>query len=272
MRFQRTITLQPSQADQPEGPPEFEFYDVIERENYRQETHRYREGLTLHCKIKTSDQSGDCTKNSEVSWSRSCLIPYSKIHAACEVVVDDDVHEPWEDCDLYAHEVITEDAFMMEIPGDNYERSFMTRQRGYPAYHTDKFIRLADSYDDEERWHYEYYRRNGASKQVAAELCANKRQQLLDQLVKWHADDGHWEFWGVKCDFSIGDDSYEESVWGIDDYKYADAEATHEIADEVVWALERDGYIVTDKPDYKQVYYESRREVYQYHMNQFNWK
>ena len=94
---------------------------------------------------------------------------------------------------------------------------------------------------------YEYARKCGASRGVAAEMAAASRRQTLVQLVKWYEQG--WTWYGVRCQVEILGEEYEASLWGIDDADYAEREVKIEMALDVAGQLEKAGYTVVGKPE-----------------------
>lgn len=283
MRFQRAIELRPEPLTLPKDTGEFDKVKTTEREGYRREQHRWREGDTLFCETITTtsedDDFGTIERVKTDKWSRPCAIDYNAIHALCQIESDDLATPPWEDCDGWEHTLVSEEDFerqFWERHDDQekveYDSDMFTYQRGY-FYDTygrsrGQLVVIDDAYGNGQAV-YDYARKIGASKQVAAELLARWKQRYIDQIVEWRKEG--WSYVGVKCEFCTGTDSYEESVWGIDDEDYAREYVTHEIASQVAYALDNDGYVVVNEPDPRANYKEHRRLEYKRRMNQFNW-
>jgi hypothetical protein len=157
------------------------------------------------------------------------VVDYADILAATEVVPDEaSTDAPWENCDGWGHHTIR----ARDCEGDASNRQgYAVPDRGGAV------VIVLDIPDDNLNNGYP-----GASKQVRAEALAQSKRDALAQLVKWYSNG--WEWWGVQCEFK----GKEESLWGIDDYDYADDYVRHEIAGQVASALEEDGYEVVNRP------------------------
>lgn len=161
------------------------------------------------------------------------LIRFEDILAVAEVVPDNLSHEaPWESCDGYEHKLIHLDYCEEGRYNPDHVIHDGCRRR---LIHISK--------EQVVRWGaYAYV---GASKQVQAEARAENLRRTYDQLVRWYKHG--WEWWGVVCEFK----DEEESLWGIDDYDYADKSVREDMAYQAARALERNGYTVTGIPDYR---------------------
>lgn len=154
-------------------------------------------------------------------------INYRDILEACEVVSDDDMGAPWDEMSGWDHDT---------------ERTYDSCQEDARGY-SPEINRVVVLDDAEFRDDYRHYRKNGCSKQTAAEMVARLKQQRLDTLVGWHENGCEW--YGVRGEFL----DRSASVWGIDDYDYARDDVRHDIASEIASELEDDGYTVTHRPD-----------------------
>lgn len=166
-------------------------------------------------------------------------IDYADIFAAVTIEPDEWAYEyefPWEYCEGYSH----------DVRGANYyDHSDMLDN----ANHVGRWNRSAHVVEldrDAEKSlesGYLWYRAEGASKQVAAELVAQRRQDTLEQLLDW-LENG-WDYWRVSGEYK---GRATDSCGSIDCYDYAEDEVKSEVADELVAQLEADGFIITDKP------------------------
>lgn len=164
----------------------------------------------------------------------NAVIDFQDILDACEIVDDDLCETPWENCDGYEHTAtpahkMPDAANVRGMQGCTYsewERESVV-------------IQLAKG----DVWKVgEFVRERGASRQVAAEANAANRRKTLEQLVKWYRHG--WSYYGVKCEY----EGAEASVWGVDDYDYADTDVRREMAEDVAAQLEKDGYTVVNRP------------------------
>ncbi len=156
-----------------------------------------------------------------------------------EIVEDNDESmTPWEHCDGFEHEYIEPRRF------DHVDDPRDMLGWGWSGDRGESFvIQLAD----DDYGIYDYMRAQGASKQVAREAVALERRRTLAQIVKWYSQG--WQWYGVKCEFTVLDDVYEASLWGIDDFDYAARDIVDEITGDVAHQLEKAGYTVTGKPE-----------------------
>lgn len=195
--------------------------------------------------------------------SGPAVVDYADILEATKVVPDDFGDAPWETCDGYEHTV--ERAHCVE--GDDH------KMRGYcycDAQRTQIVIQLPEA-DYGLLSLYEWLRERGASEQVAREAVAADRRRTLDRLVQWYSEG--WQWLGVKCDFEVLGEEFQDSLWGIDDDDYARNEVVPEIADIVADQLEEAGFTVNNRPERGP--YPSRRDKQirlRYNLALQNWK
>lgn len=166
--------------------------------------------------------------------SRPKQIDFADILAACRIE-DDDYHAaPWETCDGYEHEATP----ASRIP-DEADASSM---QGYAYHDRCRWVITVDDADVKSWGNFDHYRKQGASRQVAAEMVAAVKAQTIAQLVKWY--ENGWNYYCVVCEF------YDvfDSLGGIDDYDYAQNECREDVAMNVAHELEAAGHIVVNKP------------------------
>lgn len=163
--------------------------------------------------------------------TRPKYVEWEDIVAAVEVRDDDSYRDaPWEDCDGYEHS--TERASRVDGDASEY--------RGY-CWHDGDRTQIVVTVDraDSQSWG---WAGTGASKQVIAECNACEIGRTIDQLANWYANG--WNYYGVTCDYF----DCHDSIWGVDDYKYAAGEMTQEIAANVADQLENAGHIIENRP------------------------
>jgi hypothetical protein len=159
--------------------------------------------------------------------TRSALIDFADILASTEVVNDTMPGAPWEEADGWEHTSLPANLFYNAQKRQGYVKGCLIQVQA------------------QEDWGvYDYARRNGASKQVAAELSAAARRRALSQLVEWYRDG--WEWFGVRCTYAVLGSTYHYAAWGIDDADYAES-LRAEVAGEVAHQLEQAGYTVTGR-------------------------
>jgi hypothetical protein len=164
----------------------------------------------------------------------SVHVDFNEILESVVVEPDECYNEtPWDMCDGYDHEA---------VPTRNLDVR-VDAARGY-CWHDGNRERVVITLDDHvDADLYDWYREQGASKQVAREMVALSMRKRIDQLKDWYENGWHW--WWVHGEYR----SYEDSVGGVDDYDYAVDSVREEIALNIAAALEDDDYIVTNKPE-----------------------
>ena len=192
--------------------------------------------------LLTSDEVIEVTTNI-VRHSRR--IQFQDIEVACQLIRDDD-YDPF-DVDGQDHMVLMPNPYNLRngVPTEHFHdeadrRSFRgsfysNAMGGWCAVITTR--RMA------RKWRtYDYARRKGASRQVAAELEALNIRQNVEYVRGIYADGA--DAYGVVCRF-YGEN---ESCWGYTPYEYANTEGRREIASQVAHSLERAGYIIEGYP------------------------
>lgn len=162
-------------------------------------------------------------------------IPWSDVLDAVEVVADyDHTEAPWDDCDGWEHNAQRLRYGPDHADMKNSDRYVIADRDG--AYWLTLDVEKSGIPDAN------YYRTQGASKQVSAELAAQALRNAYAQLHKWYSDG--WQYYGVKGELK----DCHASVRGIDNEDYARREVVGEIASELASELESAGYVVTDRP------------------------
>lgn len=137
--------------------------------------------------------------------------------------------------------------------------------RGYMPPSRCESARVVVLPDGEDYGIYEHLRRNGAARQVAAEVVARERAATIDRIVDWRARG--WQYYGVSCYVAIGGAVYDDSLWGISSYDDA-AECRVEIALVVAQQLANAGYVIEGGPKRA----EGQRRPRTSNINQQNWR
>lgn len=166
----------------------------------------------------------------------SAVIDFQDILDACEIKDDYDADAPWKNCDGFEHTAVSVNRL------DGEKRDAAEFMQGYCYCEADREYKLIQLEPGDDWGIFEYMRERGASRQVAAEAVAASRRKTLEQLVEWYRNG--WNYYGVTCEF----EGAEASVWGVDDYDYADTDVRNEIASEVAHELEREGYTINYPP------------------------
>lgn len=165
-------------------------------------------------------------------------IDFADILAASQVIADEEYNEaPWERCDGYEHESTSVRSAPDEWDSLNMQGS---------CWHTGNRERIVVTIDNATvaKWGiFDYCRARGASKQVAREMEAAEKRRSIARLCGWYSHG--WESWGVTCDYYDAHDS----LWGIDDYKYANEDVRPEVATNVADQLIEAGHEVIGYPE-----------------------
>lgn len=182
-------------------------------------------------------------------------IDFADILAATKVVYDEHTNEaPWDACNGYEH--VTERTLRMprEANAEDMQGLFRNERDG------NLYVVILP--EGEDYGIYEYMRARGASRQVAREAVAAERRRTISRIADWYRYG--WQWFGIRCTFTILNEKYEDSLWGIDDADFAEQEKV-QVALDVAARLERAGYTVTGQP---QVSYRENRPEY---LNEQNW-
>jgi len=279
---QRVIQLDTREALPDELPPGVDFRKVETKKTKGSliTTVTERRGRWLHVKttLKTR-RKGRVSRSSRTSVeerTESAIIPFKRILAACKVEPDTDMGPPWREHDGWEHRKESFDTFQNRFDPDadtSYDDMLAHYKacRGYTwndGYSGVLFIDL-DNADAKANYEgmYEYHRGRGASKQVAREMQALWLRDYIDTLVKWYNDGYEW--WGVVCEYK----GAESSCWGFDDEDYAKTEGSRNIAEDVAYALQQKGYLITgEETDKKKSYRENRIYHIRLNANMQNWR
>ena len=199
---------------------------------------RWRRGKTLHIlrvvDYKYADGRG---RRRTVTRSRlNAVVSWQDLLDSIKVEEDDTCEPPWADCDGWEHERVEFDCDRHHDGLRQSARCFYADRCRYLLMLDPQAMGLPD---------YDYFRSQGAAKQVARQLAAAALRRTVDQLRRWYVDG--WNYYGVVCKFR----EYDASCWGIDDYDYALREVGPEVASEVAHQLEADGYLIVGYPTVK---------------------
>lgn len=190
----------------------------------------------------------------------SATIEYAAVLAGCAVEPDDCSEAPWESCDGWEHH--------LEHCPDEMDtdlcNAVIRRNRDYR-----RQLIVMDYPVEDCIW-----RTDGASRQTIAEMKSCAKRRFISQLKTWYEDG--WQWYGAVCQFTTDDGKeYSSSCWGIDDYDYAEEMAQSDCISEVIYSLEKDGYIVVGVPEPSDNR-EARRQVkidrIRLDLNSQNWK
>jgi len=168
-------------------------------------------------------------------------IPYTWVTSRISVFPDDDSGTPWDDVyDEWEHDV--EYIPMGNCNWDNFRSRYGFTQ---PLEGAQRVITISDDrFDDEYAW----ARKRGASKQVAREFVADKKRARIDEIKDVYMEG----VWAVEFDETIAGIQYQDAMYAIigkavdiqDPQKYPICD----LAEYVIEALERDGFVVTGRP------------------------
>ena len=264
--------LRSIQLDMPEQAAEVneDFYskESHETKHGTVTTERWADGDYFHVR-EITDEAIPCDYGYEVVHSvvdrmRPRKISFKTLCKDPTIEPDDMMGPVWQEHDGWEHEL--EDDRYFEGPED----AFPCR-RGYVRDHQKVIIVTDESFcGDSEKSRFNYFHRQGASKQVARELVAQQNQDYIDYLVKCYNEGCEW--WWVRLEVEVDGNTYEESCGGIDDYEYARTEMVEELAGNIAYQLEKEGYIITQQPDRRESYLKARRETHKRRLNMFNWR
>lgn len=177
-------------------------------------------------------------------------VDYADILDCVEIVEDAICYDPFDD-DYLAHE------FVAERCNDCIERIHHANNRAY--------VRRKPGYIEPDLdGLYQYYRENGASRQVSRELVAAARRDTIDAIRNVY-DDGVY-YWAVRGEFK----GCQDSICGVDDFDFAKNHVRRDIADSIASQLEAIDYIVDGKPDCRAERLEAYRNALKLNLNMFN--
>ena len=190
--------------------------------------------------------------------STPATVAFADILAATRVVDDNHNSEaPWEMWDGWAHTA---------TPARDFANA--RAMQGYCYADGDRIVLRLPSGDSDGV--YKYARERGATRQVAAEMLAEQRRQVLARLVKWY--ENGWQWYGVRCTFEALGEEYEDSIWGIDDPDYAATDIANDVAAEVAARLEEAGFTVTGRPKHRGPTRQEKQANIRRNLNHQNWK
>lgn len=205
---------------------------------------RQRDGntmvITITKNVTFEGRLGEEHHESTKTIRMPALIDFQMLLNAVEVEDDDHTEMPWESGDGWEHAIEELESDSFGGSSDDFKKT-----RGYlphrGRYKYERVVVTDESYcGDSRKARFEYFHRRGASKQVAREMVAKQDRAYIDQLVEWY---DHYQEVYVKLEIEIGGKTYEDSCGGFDE-EYGRNEARREIASNVIYALEKDGYTV----------------------------
>lgn len=165
--------------------------------------------------------------------TRTAVIPFGALLAAVRIEPDE-YAEPFEKGTLMAHSLThPNDA----ARPDQARAAVWTRWGGF------RFIEL----EDDGRELFDFYRADGAARQVATELCAQAKRRTLNSIATIYKSDtaGYGlDFWNVSLEF----DAYTADFGNVEGLDYAQSETAQEVALIVSGEMEADGYTIIGKP------------------------
>jgi len=248
-------------------PPAEEQYDWYSQEDLPNGGYvkEWREGeIRYKDRLSVSISNSDPLYRAELreKTQRSAVRQWSEIIAACKVELDEfDPRVPWDDCDGWAHEFVTDTTYWPDFD--------KTQMRAYVrgGCHTDAGVIRVDV-KEAYLTGWEHYHDRGASKQVSRELAAQQLRTCIDQLKEWYYDG--WCWYGVVGEL----DEYEASVWGCDNEEYARSVVVPEIAGEIAHQMAHDGWLIEGEPASSGLKHGWSRETWRKHykdqLNLFN--
>ncbi len=184
----------------------------------------------------------------------------------------DDDYEDFRNDDGWAHNL----EILSDFPGpvDHFKqiRGYIGYYRGRYEDYTCVTISTGSFGGESRAAMIQHLRLRGASKQVAQEVAAARIRAYLDQLASWYQNGQDHYF--VKISITLGGKEYEESCGGYDNEDYATTEGAAELAGQIAYAIEQDGFIVTGYDrwvSYQQDRLENEKRRLAYNLNMFNW-
>lgn len=174
-------------------------------------------------------------------------IPYSWLLGQVEVADPYDDTFPWDDGDGWEHALI-------EAP--YYNAILFDKAHNFVWYdRARKHVVVTDaSYGGESfAQRFEALRKQGASKQVAREVMADRDRAYVKQIVTWY-ETGYFTV-DLSIEIKIAGKVYEESCGGYENHP-ADIDYGREnLLYGIIHELEQDGFVVTGCPDTPTVSY-----------------
>lgn len=199
------------------------------------------------------------------------VIDFQILLDATEAEDDDHTEMPWESGDGWEHnlEEYTSDSFGGSLDDFKKTRGYLPHRGRYKY---ERVVVTDESFCGDTRENrFDYFRNRGASKQVAREMVAQQDREYIDQLLEWYE---HYQEVYVRVEVTIGGKTYEESCGGFDE-EYGHTEAKTEIASNLIYALEKDGFTVVGY-DRHVKYNENRtwhkKEQLRRNLHLFDWK
>lgn len=262
-------------TDDPVIPADGDFYkeEHTTFENSNRTVVFSRTGDVLTITKTVVDHRNECGRKynfeSKSVVTRSPYIDWDEILDHTKVEADEYYNEtPWANDEGYSHVAVDLDKWMddRELPFNM--RDQLRRARACVYSQSDReYVMLQIEDDGNKQAHFEYMRKQGASKQVAAELAACWQREYVNQLVEWYKNG--WVWYMVAVDFEIEGEEYTESCGGILEEDYAKDEMQPELVGNVAHCLEKRGFIVTNKP--KRVAQWKQKRIRE-NRNMFNWR
>lgn len=182
------------------------------------------------------------------------VVNYEDIFEAAKLEHDENFNTPWDDDEGYAHEFTPYDKL------DAYDR---LDGKAWEAYKEGivGWVRRCEreggsglitiDRDTLEGCFGEYNPFSGESRQVFEERFAEKRREMIEQVVEWYRDG--WYAYEIRCEFLdevayVGGGILERPGYGVDDDAPYIVEMRHEAASEIVSLLEERGIKVVGGP------------------------
>lgn len=224
---------------------------------------KYEAKTVFHDFQKSGDKLVEVVKT-----ERPAVIDFNDILACCEVEPDDDMPEPWKNCDGWEHSLVDTDSLehtehvkcsmhynylhgrdssLVNCPGHYVSVLHYNKEHLVDSGFGRRNKVVVVTREQVVEWQGAYSAYNGESRQVYEERLAECRRSALKTLVRWYNDG--WQYYAVVCDFL----DYTSSLGGImtkddqDDDPYLE-ECKLDVAAEVVHDMEKDGYTVINKP------------------------
>jgi hypothetical protein len=256
-RQPRSITIPSEELAPPKGDWSYENITPHCAEQ------RWRVGDRLFVKCQSvlrqhgSEQDAyfEHTRQTSEYYEMSAIVPYAALAARGHVEEDDYyTSPPWEECEGWEHTLQSCENFQRHLDDTSHcyvipaqaTDHFKASNATYYDTNACEFFRIVLD-DAAQRGLLQYYRARGASRQVAAELCAVNKRQTISQLRDWRKDGWHWYSAVAKWTAADGK-CYEDSLGGFNNEDDAEAVLLEDVIPQVIHELELDGFIVQGQP------------------------
>lgn len=273
VRQHRVIDFDVPPVQTPSTGAAYASREVKENSNGVTITERRREGdvmvINVQSTITVNGPLGPEEHQSVKTMRLPAVIDFQVLLDAVKVEEDDHTELPWHSMDGWEHqlEAYLSDSFTGDLAAFKRTRGFVPSHYAYG-----RVVVTDESFcGDTRKNRFTYYHNKGASKQVARELVASEDRRYVAQIVKWYA---HYREVYVSVEIKIGGRVYEESCGGYDE-DYGQAGARTEIAGNLIYSLEKDGYTIVGYDrfaEYNKNRNQHKKDQLERNLHMFDWK